>query len=93
MSKKLKYISIFLLILLMFLLLVFLRKKEKTTEKNIDFQEIKVKGELIVGISSNSTDYFVYRGNPMGFQFEILTQFAERHNLKLKLMVENDLET
>ncbi len=93
MNKKIKHISIFSVILLTVLSLSCQKTTKKASDKNIDFQEIKERGELIVGISSNSTDYFVYRGNPMGFQFEILTQFSERHNLKLKLLVENDLET
>jgi len=60
-------------------------------ENKVDLPEILNRGELIVGVSTNSTDYFVYRGKPMGFQYEILQNFTEKHNLKLKIIVENDL--
>ena len=62
--------------------------KDKST---IDFSEISNRGELIAGVSTNSTDYFVYRGKPMGFQYEILNKFTEKYGLKLKIVVENDL--
>lgn len=70
-----------------------LSTKETPDENNnkIDFPEIMNRGELIVGVSTNSTDYFVYRGKPMGFQYEILNKFADKYDLKLKIVVENDL--
>ncbi|MEA1874101.1 MAG: transporter substrate-binding domain-containing protein [Bacteroidota bacterium] len=70
-----------------------LSTKEAPDKDNtaIDFPEILNRGKLIVGVSTNSTDYFVYRGKPMGFQYDILNKFTKVHNLKLKIIVENDL--
>ncbi|HKK68039.1 MAG TPA: transporter substrate-binding domain-containing protein [Bacteroidales bacterium] len=59
--------------------------------KAVDFREIKQRGKLVAGVSTNSTDYFVYRGQPMGFQYELLNKFTETHDLKLEIIVENDL--
>ncbi|MDA3910489.1 MAG: transporter substrate-binding domain-containing protein [Bacteroidales bacterium] len=92
--SKLKYLGF---IALFVVALVFgkctLSTKEAPDEDNtaVDFPEILNRGELIVGVSTNSTDYFVYRGKPMGFQYEILNKFAKVHDLKLKIIVENDL--
>lgn len=38
----------------------------------------------------NSTSYFIYRGEPMGFELELLQQFAEDHDLALKIDVVRD---
>jgi membrane-bound lytic murein transglycosylase F len=87
----------FLTSFLFFFLLVFsacqlsTKENHKTTSSKIDFTEIKTRGELIVGVSSNSTDYFVYRGKPMGFQLDLLENFAIKHELELRIIVQNDL--
>lgn len=41
-------------------------------------------------IDYNSIDYFIYRGRPMGYQFEVLSQFAEYLGVELELVVENN---
>lgn len=46
---------------------------------------------LIALTDYNSTNYFVYRGEPMGYQFEMLRQFAEHLGVKLKLVITNDM--
>jgi membrane-bound lytic murein transglycosylase F len=40
----------------------------------------------------NSTSYFLYRGQPLGFQFEILQELANHLNLALDVSVSNDLK-
>ncbi len=35
----------------------------------------------------NSTSYFIYKGQPMGYEYELLRAFAAQHHLVLKLMV------
>jgi membrane-bound lytic murein transglycosylase F len=73
-----------------------LSTKEKTTDDAVqsavvDYYEIQQRGTIIACLSTNSTDYFVYKGKPMGFQLELLNKFAEIHDLKLEIRVENDL--
>ena len=55
-----------------------------------DFEEIKNKGELIVLTENTSTSYFNYRGQQMGFEHDILSDFADSFNLKLKIIVVNN---
>lgn len=38
------------------------------------------------------TTYFIYRGEPMGFHYELLQRFADDHNLELELKTATDLE-
>lgn len=55
-----------------------------------DLPEIRERGELVVLTLNSSTSYFDYRGEPMGFQYELAEQFAHFMDLKLKLKVMNN---
>ena len=63
------------------------RPKPQSNEvTNYDLLQIKDSGELVVLTLNSSTSYFNYRGEPMGFQYELAEQFA--HSLGVKLRVE-----
>lgn len=53
---------------------------------------IKERGKLIALTDYNSTNYFLYRGEPMGYQFEKLKLFAEHLGVKLEIRISNDVE-
>ena len=50
------------------------------------------RGFLIAVTNSNSLDYFIYNGQPMGFQLELLESFAEYLQVPLKIIALNDME-
>lgn len=52
-----------------------------------DLQQIKDSGELTVLTLYSSTSYFIYRGEYMGFQYELSQQFAKSLGVKLKVKV------
>lgn len=52
-----------------------------------DLQQIKDSGELTVLTLYSSTSYFIYRGEDMGFQYELSQQFAKSLGVKLKVKV------
>lgn len=58
-----------------------------------DLDDIKKDGVLRALIIYSSTSYFLYRGEPMGFEYELLEQLAKRMGLKLELIVSTDLDT
>lgn len=66
---------------------------EEKKDKSIidDFKSIIEDNTLTAVTQNNSTDYFVYKGEPMGFQYELLRKFAETINIKLEVIVENDI--
>ena len=66
------------------------RKGTVNGEAAIDLPEIMERGELVVLTANSSTSYFNYRGEPMGFQYELAQQFARSLGLKLKLKVVNN---
>lgn len=56
-------------------------------EETGDLQQIKYSGELVVLTLYSSTSYFIYRGQDMGFQYELSEQFAKSLGVKLKIKV------
>jgi len=57
---------------------------------NLDI--IRNKGILRVVTEYNSISYFIYRGQPLGFQYEMLQDLANHMDLDLEVSVSNDLE-
>lgn len=64
---------------------------EEISKVEIDLDSIRSRGRLIAVTDFNSTNYFVYRGEPMGFHFELLKSFAEYLDVDLEILTENDL--
>lgn len=64
---------------------------EKKIEVGKHLQKIKKKGKIVATTDFNSHGYFIYRGTPMGFQYELLNSFADYLDVKLEILVENDL--
>lgn len=63
-------------------------KPRKGEEKSAhDLEQIKDSGELVVLTLYSSTSYFIYRGQEMGFQYELCEQFAQSMGLKLRVEV------
>ena len=52
---------------------------------NYDLPQMKDSGELVVLTLNSSTSYFNYRGEPMGFQYELAEQFARSLGVKLRM--------
>lgn len=55
-----------------------------------DLAEIRDRGQLVVLAPYNSTTYFLYRGEPLGYEYELLDAFARENNLALKMVVVTD---
>jgi len=58
----------------------------------IDLDEIRENNKLVVVTDFNSTDYFIYRGQPMGYQYELLKELTDYLGIKLDVMVTKDLD-
>lgn len=48
-------------------------------------------GKLRAVVDYNSTNYFVYRGKPMGFKYELLQHLAKDMGVELEISVSNNL--
>jgi membrane-bound lytic murein transglycosylase F len=57
-----------------------------------DLSEIRHSGKLVAVTDFNSTNYFVYKGEPMGFSYELLESLANHLGLDLEIVSENSLD-
>src|SRR2546421_10968413 len=60
---------------------------------NRDLAEIKKGGTLTVLAPYNATTYFIYRGEPLGYEYELLQSFAKDQGLTLKMVVVADAKS
>ncbi|MEZ5196340.1 MAG: transporter substrate-binding domain-containing protein [Bacteroidales bacterium] len=69
--------------------------KKPAPQKPTDLVLNKVlnSGKLVATTDYNSTNYFIYRGEPMGYQFELLKSFCEYLGVKLEIKIINDLQS
>ncbi|RKD86159.1 MltF family protein [Mangrovibacterium diazotrophicum] len=62
------------------------------SKKNTELTRIMRTGKLKAVVDYNSTNYFIYRGRPMGFKYELLQHLAKDMGLKLEISVSNNLQ-
>lgn len=55
-----------------------------------DLNDINRRGSLQVATSNNPSDYFLYKGEPLGFQLEMLEELGNYLGLKIDVMVCNN---
>lgn len=67
-------------------------RTDSREERVHDLQQIKDSGELVVLTLYSSTSYFNYRGQDMGFQYELSEQFAKSLDVKLKVKVARNVK-
>src|SRR6056297_3469187 len=67
------------------------RKDGSNVIKPVTPLDIKERGKLVAATDYNSTNYFIYRGTPMGFQYDLLKQLAEALDVDLEVKVNNEL--
>lgn len=69
------------------------KDKEKESFVNLNsLEKIHKRGKLIAVMDFNSTNYFIYRGEPMGYQYELLKLLADHLGVKLEVIVENNVD-
>lgn len=71
-------------------------KKEQITDTPkqtafLDLDELRHRGRIIAVTDFNSTNYFIYKGQPMGFHYELLKSFSNYIGLNIEIIPQNDL--
>ena len=56
-----------------------------------DLPDMKKDGKLRALIAYSGTSYFLYKGQPMGYEYEMLQRLADHFNLDLELTIARDL--
>jgi len=72
-------------------------KKNTTNQEEpisgIDLNEILKDGKLKVSTTYSGTSYFLYKGQPMGFEYELLERFAEYLDVELEIIIANNIDS
>ncbi len=56
-----------------------------------DLNELKEEGKLRASIVYNSTSYFLYRGETMGFEYELIQRFGDYLGVDVEIKVADDI--
>ncbi len=67
------------------------KEKDNTQSELNDLERIRKTGTLRAVVDYNSTNYFVYRGKPMGFKYELLKELTNDLGVNLEIIVSNNL--
>jgi len=59
----------------------------------IDLEQIRQRGKLIAITGYSATTYFVYRGQPMGYDYELLMRLGDFLGLPVEIKIARDLST
>jgi membrane-bound lytic murein transglycosylase F len=59
---------------------------------SFDLDSIRSRGKLIAVTDYNSTNYFIYKGEPMGFHYELLKSLSDYLAIDIEIVAENNLE-
>lgn len=87
--RKWVIIPVIILVLLVALGQQFLFKKKEKEQDALS--RIKARGYLIALTDKNSLNYFINKGQPMGYQLDLLKSFAESLDVPLKIIADNDV--
>lgn len=86
------------LILLLIIGTILISCSENPNKKNtqdtiaFDLDSIMIRGKLIAVTDFNSTNYFLYRGEPMGFHYELLKAYSDHLGVDIEIITENGIE-
>lgn len=75
------------LIYLLFCFCFLFSCKKKPEQSTYDFAQIKEKGELTIITLNSSTSYFIYKEEPMGYDYDLAQDFCDHYGLKLNVKV------
>ncbi len=57
-----------------------------------DWKQIKADSVLTILAENSPASYFIYRGKNMGYEYELLNEFANDQNLRLQVRMVNNLD-
>lgn len=65
----------------------------RRVQQQRDFAEIKKAGVLRVITSNNPASYFLWRGELMGFDYDLISEFAQQRGLRVSVVVRDGQES
>ncbi len=71
------------------------QEKKKTIfepQVDVDLSQIQKRGVLRVIMEYNSISYFIYKGQKLGFEYELMQNYAKKIGVKLEIVIANTYE-
>ena len=59
---------------------------------DIDLDKILKRGQINVAVDNSSTSYFIYKGEIMGFEYELLKMLEDYFQIKLNMIVQPSIQ-
>jgi len=91
-----KIYNLFILIAILFFLISCKNKNTNNLKENnphYTLEKIKKTGVLKVATDYNAINYFIYKGRPMGYQFELLQELSDFMGIKIELVAGKNLKS
>lgn len=82
-----KYVPLLLFVLLLYGCYSHKQEKEEDVPIPIDLPQLKAAGEITAVTLYSSTSYFQYKMQPMGYEYDLIKNFANSQGLKLNIKV------
>lgn len=60
---------------------------------DFDFDKIKERGYLTAVVDNSATSYFIYKGQPMGYEYEMLNWLTDDLGVELKIIKDNSISS
>ncbi|MFC0878501.1 transglycosylase SLT domain-containing protein [Saccharicrinis sp. FJH2] len=68
-------------------------KAQKNVKDTIDLPQILKRDTLVALTAFSSTSYFIYKGQAMGYEYELLKKFTEHLGVNLRMVVIRDMDS
>lgn len=92
---RIKFLAVSIALLLLSGCVMESSQKPSSFSKNeyqFDLENILKRGSLVVLAENSSSSYFIYREKEMGFEYEILKEFAKALGVKLEVRIIENLD-
>lgn len=67
------------------------QEEEKENIVEVDLDAIKARGKIVALTGYNAYSYFIYRGQPMGYEYELVKKLAKHLDVELEIKVVKSL--
>ncbi|MGQ9619789.1 MAG: transglycosylase SLT domain-containing protein [Bacteroidales bacterium] len=66
-------------------------RDDTTSVRLSDFDQLRAIGKITAVTDFNSTNYFIYKGTPMGFHYELLKSFSAFTGIDIQVITSGDI--
>lgn len=65
---------------------------DKYSAVDFDLDKILARGKLVALTGYNAYSYFIYKGEPMGYEYELVKRYADHLGVELEILVVNEID-